>query len=347
MSEERDDTDFIANVSFTDFLGTLRSVHGEKFSAYREEFHKTLNYETNGFIPPHPVTVSIELVNRCNLKCVMCFTDHHGNAKATLDLETANRIFTQCRELEVPALVIGMGSEPLLYKNIREILSGAKASGAIDIFLGTNGVLLDEEMCEFLVQSGIERVEISVDAASADTYLKVRQKDEFERVTANIRRLIETRKRLGSKLPIIRLCFCTLDINRHERQSFLDEWRDKVDYIDFQLAVDHTGLKEMLAGKELAGLHALPLPSTYCTYPFSSLHVYADGEIAPCCSFHGKNTEMSLGNIRDTTLAEAWSGAPLKEIRRQLLTGEVNDYCRACLAKRDQDAFSGLTIEKK
>lgn len=337
---DRDKVEHIASVKYTDVEEVLAEEFGDRFRDYRKNYKRSLNYDTNGYVPDFPLTVSLEFVNRCNLNCQMCYTINHADKKATLELHEIEDIMQECGDNDLPAAVVGMGSEALIFKGARDAIASTRKAGVMDVFLGTNGVLLDASLSEFLVEQRIARIEVSLDAATPETYKKIRGKDELERIERNLETLIETRKRMNSKLPVIRLCFCVQDDNIHEQKAFLDKWRGRVDYIDFQEMVDFGQVDEFRAMGDDAAVPAnLPKPeSTYCAYPFNSLHVWSNGDVTPCCTFFGK--ALTIGNTKEQTLKEIWNGAEMAEIRRQLMTGELNKVCHACLTCRDKENFA-------
>lgn len=337
---DRENVDHITSVKYTDVEMVLSDEFGERFRDYRKNYKKSLNYDTNGYIPDFPLTVSLEFVNRCNLNCVMCYTINHSDKKATLDLSHINTMMAECADFGLPAAVVGMGSEALIYKGARDAIAAIRKADVMDVFLGTNGVLLTEDLCEFLVEQRVARIEVSLDAATPETYQKIRGKNELERIEANLEALIQTRKRHNSKLPVIRLCFCVQNDNLHEQRAFLDKWRDRVDYIDFQEMVDFDQVDEFREmGVDAAKPVDLPPPdSTYCAYPFNSLHVWSNGDVTPCCTFFGK--ALVIGDAKTQTLKEIWDGPEMAEIRTQLLTGKLNKVCHACLTCRDKENFA-------
>lgn len=333
--ESRDNVDHVKTVRLTDFEQLLGQTFGDRFRDYRADYKRSLNYNTNGFLPDFPITVGLELVNRCNLSCIMCWTNNHKLPKFALDEETIRAVLSECQNNELPAIVFGLGSESLLYKNIRPMIVAAKEAGVMDIFLGTNGVLMDESMSEFLVDEQIARVEVSLDAATPETFKKIRSKDELDKIEANVRTLLEIKKRKKSVLPIVRLCFCVQDLNRDEREAFLEKWSDSVDYVDFQVMSDFSYVDQLLRGEvpDLPIVAQDSYPDAYCAYPFNSLHVWSNGEITPCCTYYGKN--LVLGNVKETTLKEVWNGEGIRAIREQILSGNLNPTCAICLSSRD------------
>lgn len=342
MAEERTNTTHTETVKFSQFESLLGEKFGDRFRVYRQDYYKSLNYDKNGFLPDFPLTVTLELVNRCNLDCIMCYTINHAEKKSTLDMPRLRHILDECEREGLPAMVIGLGSEPLLYKPIRDVLKATTDAKVMDIFLGTNGVLMNESISEYLVQNQIARVEISLDAATPETYLKVRRKDELERIERNVEKLLEIKKRNNSALPVIRLCFCVLPVNSHEQEMFLKKWEGRVDYVDFQKFYDFGSVDELRATGTIAGIENVEVEDRHCAYPFNSLHVWSNGNVTPCCTFFAKNEGLVVGNIAEESLRQIWEGDRIKEIRRQLLTGDLNPTCRVCLAQRDHETFDEL-----
>lgn len=337
--KEKTGTTFVESVKFSNVEEILAHRFGQKFRQYRTEYVKSLNYDRNGFLPNFPLTVTIELVNRCNLSCIMCYTINHSDEKATLNLDSIRGMMAECKDHGLPALVVGLGAEPLLYKNVRDVLKLAKQAGVMDIFLGTNGVLLNEQMSSFLIKMEIARVEISLDAATPETYHKIRGKNQLELIESNIHKLLDMRNQSGTRLPIIRLCFCVQDLNRHECERFVEKWEGLVDYVDFQQYVDFGFVDELRNTGTVPQIDDFIVENTHCAYPFNSLHVWSNGNVTPCCTFFAKNEELVVGNIHEENLRDIWTGERIGEIRRQLLTGDLNPTCRVCLSQRDHLNF--------
>jgi radical SAM protein with 4Fe4S-binding SPASM domain len=336
---DRNQVDNISSVKLTDIEAVLAEEFGDRFRAYRIDYRKSMNYDKNGFVPDFPLTVSFELVNRCNLKCVMCYTDHHTFAKKTLAIGTLESVLRECQENGLPAAVIGMAAESLLYKDIRRVIEATREAGVMDVFLGTNATLLTPEMSEFLVDQRVARVEVSLDAATPETYKAIRSKDELPLVEQNVRALAEAKRRKSSQLPVIRLCFCVQPQNVSERQAFIDKWQDLVDYIDFQEMIDFEHVTPLVEGRpeDVPNVESLA-PEPYCPYPFNSLHVWADGTVTPCCTYYGK--ALPIGNVEKDTLADVWQGEKLEAIRDEFRQNKLNPVCRVCLSARDTENFS-------
>ena len=188
-------------------------------------------------------------------------------------------------------------------------------------------------LSEFLVEQEVSRVCISVDAATPETYEKVRGRNQLSQVEHNIKTLIETRAALGKLLPIVRLSFCVLDSNKSEQIAFREKWRDEVDYIDFQKVNDfsHVGKEEEVDLPTAGGNSGQKL---FCSKPFGYLNVWSNGDISPCCTFYGKS--LTLGHINTDSLSDVYNGEEIADLRDQFLgKKELNKVCKVCLSSRE------------
>jgi len=335
VGKQRNNVDYIQTEKFTEYENILADKFGDRFKRYRKDYNKSLNYDTNGYIPPFPITITIEPINRCNLSCKLCYKNNHKAPKVGLSNDNFQSILFECQKHSLSAMVFGLGSEPLLDMYIRKKILMAKQAGVMDIFLGTNGVLLDESMAQFLIANEIARVEISVDAANPETYYKIRGVNHFRKIEANIERLVNLKRLSKAKLPVIRLCFLEQKDNFHERELFLNRWRGIVDYIDFQKVADFDHLDKLLKDNipDLPEVSVEKFKNVHCAYPFNSLHIWSNGNVTPCCSFYGKN--LILDNINKATLKDIWNGMEIYKIRKELTTGYLNTTCKVCLSQRD------------
>lgn len=328
---------YIERVSFSspeDVLQeTLSKKYGEPFLDYRRRYFHSLDADKHGEAPDFAHTVTLEFVNRCNLTCGMCYVANHAFAKSTLKIETVKDLIDQVAAEGTTGLLLGVGSEGLLYKGIEEVIQYAKDSGVMDVILMTNGTLLTPEFSEFLVRQEVSRVCISVDAATPETYEIVRGKNELDRVEKNIKGLAAARKKLDSALPIVRLSFCVVEENRHEQVDFREKWREIVDYIDFQKVNDlnYVGREDEA---DIPDTESENEDKPFCTKPFGYLNVWSNGDISPCCTFYGKS--LAFGNIKENTLAEVYDGEKMADLRDQFLgKKKLNRVCQVCLASRD------------
>ena len=119
-----------------------------------------------------PYAVSWNVTSRCNLNCQHCYLDANGRKIGEADelsTEEALDVLTQIAELNPSAVLIFTGGEPLLRPDINELIKAASEKGMMAV-LGTNGVLLNNEIASTLKDSGLSGVGVSIDSLSQDSH---------------------------------------------------------------------------------------------------------------------------------------------------------------------------------
>lgn len=112
----------------------------------------------------------------------------------------------------LPMIFFGGYGEPLAHPNILEMIAAARQIGA-SVELITNGTLLSETVARSLVESGLERLWVSIDGATPSSYADVRLGDALPQVVANLTRLQEIRGRYGLSRPKLGIAFVAMRRN--------------------------------------------------------------------------------------------------------------------------------------
>ncbi len=302
----------------------LTAILGARFAAYRKLFRRAERRE----LFPAPIHLTFENIDACNKRCVMCarggqHTLHPKiriNTQARMSLETFQRIMDECVPMGTRAISFGFG-EPLLERPVVfRMLEYAHQTGIQDSFLVTNGLLLDTDTQRELLESGLTHLSVSIDAATEQTYRKIRGSG-FKTVIEHIEQFLAQREKMGKELPFLRLTFVRQDDNEQELDTFMERWESKADYISIQTKIDH--FFHDLSDYDLSDPRKFD-----CTYPWYMLAIRADGRILPCCSFGGEL--FDLGNLTQDGVLSVWNGAVLQKIREGILDESLNicSYCQ-------------------
>ncbi|MCK5236784.1 MAG: SPASM domain-containing protein, partial [Deltaproteobacteria bacterium] len=210
--------------------------------------------------------------------------------------------------------------------SIFEKIAYATSKG-IETRFFSNLSLLTEEKAEKLVKSGISRIKVSVDGNSAETFEKIRSGLKFDVVMNNIELLLKTRKKLGSRSPEVGLIYVETPENEHETKDFINKWQGRVDSIDISSYHNWAGG----LGTEGVASDKRRFP---CLRVWQTFTVLWNGEVSLCCmDYDGK---VTLGNVRDNTIKEIFSGEKMRRIREVHLTGDFKKIplCSNCFARR-------------
>ena len=293
----------------------LANVHGTKFHEYRKKW----NYCNKNLIASEkPLYIVLEVNTYCNLKCKMCEKNYYTKNRYDISSEVLDKIVDECKKIELPSILVGAAAEALLMPNIKSILKKIKTIGAMDNFLITNGTMLTNEVSELLIDEQYERLYVSVDAATQETYKKIRGYN-IQVVERNIENFLKIRKEKNKNLPLIRVSYVLQDENREELKMFINKWKDKVDIIDIQEEIDFSNIND---------LKEYPNIIYRCDAPFTTLSLDCEGNIYPCCTFYRKY--LKLGNIKDMTLMEAWNCPEMQQLRKEIKCGKLCKACRNC-----------------
>lgn len=185
---------------------------------YRRKLGLALDRRFRGGRSGPPVSLSLNLTRRCNLKCVMCAQHRHSPAppeelsyyQPQRELEVGDWISLLDQAARFHPRLYVTGGEPLLYPGFDELLRAAKARRLV-VHLQTNATLL-ERKADMLVEAGVEGLTVSLDGP-AQVHDAVRgQPGVFERAARGIAALIRARRDRGRPGPILTLN-CT--ISRH------------------------------------------------------------------------------------------------------------------------------------
>jgi MoaA/NifB/PqqE/SkfB family radical SAM enzyme len=186
------------------------------FIAARPRLRQKANYLRYRFGHPaerlkyRPVTLSVVVTGRCNLRCAMCHTHspavpadypYRQSTRTDIDLATFRQIVARFPDAFGVSL-IGAG-EPLLNPDFPAIVGHAARVARMRVSATTNGVRLEAE-AEQLAASGLSALAVSLNGYDAASFARLTGQDPalFARIEAGVRRLVAARDRLGSPLVI-------------------------------------------------------------------------------------------------------------------------------------------------
>jgi radical SAM protein with 4Fe4S-binding SPASM domain len=273
----------------------------------------------------HPLQIDVELNAGCNMACPFCIHGYQKIENNLLDRVKFEKILKEAVSIGVKAVKFNYINEPMLRKDLEEIIRWTRDQGIINIYMVTNGTLLTPKRRQSLMQSGLTKLFVSLDAVTEETYNKQRLSGQFNKVVANVLAFIKERNELKQQFPLVRVSFLRNQINKHEEKAFQEFWQDRADLIAFQK------MNEIPDRKTSLTIADVEMPSKGCDLPFKQLVIDDDGEILPCCKLAGK--KLPIGNIDNMTLQEAWDSSKMKHLRRIHSTKEWqnHDICRNCM----------------
>ena len=154
--------------------------------------------------------VYVEPTNLCNLGCRTCMRNVWDEPLGNMAMDTFAHILEGLKDFyPVPTLFLGGFGEPLAHPDILEMISSARNCGA-EVEMITNGALLDEAAAQKIIKNRVNRVWVSIDGATPQSYADVRMGDALPQVIANLTRLRGLRDSSGSGYPHIGIAFVAM-----------------------------------------------------------------------------------------------------------------------------------------
>ncbi|MFZ5562761.1 MAG: radical SAM protein [Thermodesulfobacteriota bacterium] len=311
-----------------------------------------------------PIHLQMEITTFCNLACVMCPRAALVKKPAHMAVDSISALI----EAIQPATVnlSGLG-EPLLHPRIRDIVIFCKAAGSAVNF-PTSLAVPTSAMAD-LVESGIDQVKISIDAATPETWRRIRGEDRFTQVIDNIREINRLKKETGANRPALRFNVAVLSHNIDEMadivtlaadldvQAVYFQWLlydgvpDKQDELNAGLtesrlrktidrvkqASRRTGVATNIGAwqRDMAVLASRMAgqsakPDRTCYFPWLSTYVDVAGNVMPCPKF-ANTREAVMGNVFETDFSVIWNSGSYQTFRHSWKQQPLYDTCRHCV----------------
>ena len=157
--------------------------------------------------------VYIEPTNLCNLHCRTCVRNVWDEPPGRMSAATFARVIDGVTTVSPrPTVFFGGFGEPFAHPDLLGMIATAKATGS-DVELITNGTALDEATSTELVRLGLDRLWVSIDGASPESYADVRLHDALPQVTESLVRLARLREMNRHVLPRIGIAFVAMKRN--------------------------------------------------------------------------------------------------------------------------------------
>ena len=204
------------------------------------------NVRKSGRVLGLPAHIQVEITNACNLRCQSCHRDLLYPKTTTMTFKQFKKIFDEIKPVKIN--VSGLG-EPFLNPDIFKIIRYAKAHGAL-VNCATNLTLVGNKIDE-IINSGIDQLKVSVDAATSETFLKIRGFDLYDILVDNIKKINKMKKKQGVSHPVVRFNYALQYDNIDELLLTIELAKEldiKTMFIQYLAYVDREDRKRKLVG---------------------------------------------------------------------------------------------------
>ncbi len=288
-----------------------------------------------------PVTVSVEPTTACNLRCPECpsglraFSRDTGNLK-----EDFFRRLTDELHRDLFYLIFYFQGEPYINPNFLDMVRHAHQRRIFTI-TSTNGHFLNDENARRTVESGLDRLIISVDGTTQETYGQYRVGGKLEQVLQGARNVVRWKRLLKSRRPHVVFQFLVVKPNEHQIPEVFK--------LAKEIGIDEVKLKTAQVYDYQHGNPLIPTQDRYARYrrgadgTWEVKHALArqcwklwhacvitwDGLVVPCC--FDKDAHYRLGDLKKDDFRKVWHAPAYYDFRRAILKGRDQiDICQNC-----------------
>ena len=292
------------------------------------------------FLWGYPSGLAIEPSSLCNLSCPECpaGTNNLSREKGLMDIELFNKILDETG-LYLTFLTLYFQGEPFLNNRLFDMIKRATEKN-IYTATSTNGHFLTTENVRGIIESGLDRLIISVDGTTQEVYEKYRVRGDLKTVISGIEKVVKWKKKLHLSKPFVIISFLALSTNEHQIRD-IKKLGKKLGV--GKVVIKTAQVKDMScrnnlvpAGEKLSrykfvnGHYELKnKPDNRCWRVWSSPVITFNGHIVPCC--FDKNAEHSMGEVVATSFRDIWKGDYFRNFRERILKDRKTiNICRNC-----------------
>src|SRR6478736_3071991 len=288
-----------------------------------------------------PISISIEPTTSCNLRCPECPSGLRSFTRPTGMLKTS--LFNSVIDQLAPTLsylIFYFQGEPYLHAQLLDMVSYASSKN-IYTATSTNAHYLTEEVARKTVESGLDRLIISIDGSTQEVYENYRIGGNLDKVIEGTKNIIAAKRELKSRTPHVIFQFLVVKPNEHQIEE--------VEKLGHSLGVDEVAFKTAQIYDFKNGSDFIPSIDKYSRYKKNSDGTYGiknelsnhcwkmwnscvitwDGKVVPWC--FDKDAHFVLGDLNKNSFEEIWRGDQYHEFRSTLLRSRSEiEMCKNC-----------------
>ncbi|HNW45053.1 MAG TPA: radical SAM protein [Elusimicrobiales bacterium] len=304
-----------------------------------------------------PFSVHIDICSVCNLKCNFCFQadtaaiKQKGLHRGYMDFQLFKKIIDDSAEFKdkFRKVKIGLHGEPTLHPDLPRMISYLKSKNVTEVIeMFTNGTLLNSELNRKLIEAGLDRINISVEALTPEKYREITGVAiDTKKFVGNLKDLYENRKDCKIYVKIVDAC-----LSPEDKEKFYATFGDICDEIFIENVVPQWADANKF-GLGDTGMYGQKIEKYKhaCPFLFMYLHFNHDGTASGCTLDWAR--EVLIGDVTKETVMQIWRGKKLKDLQIANLErkrGEI-PFCAQCLAPmvccdENLDPYAGELLKK-
>lgn len=254
-----------------------------------------------------PKVVRIESAGYCNFRCKHCPVGIHGNKRQLMSFKTFKEIFD--RLPEVPSVVVFYhGGEPLLNRELEDLIKYAKEKGVKHTVFNSNTSLLTVERARKLSAAGLDEMRVSFDGSSPEENDAIRIGGNFWKQAPIVKE--------SAKYLTITVYNVKFDGDLKTAKYLRDYFGNEVRY--------RTEEARVWAHEDKSSQPATG--AVYCKDLWETFSILSNGDVVTCCE--DLLGDYTYGNVLQEMPLDIWNR--MKELRDRFVQKDYPELCKHC-----------------
>lgn len=281
-------------------------------------------------VPDH---VQIQTITGCNANCIFCpngKTRRNIPRGRRMDWDLYRSIVDQSIALGIRRYSVYLMNEPMLDRELpkRVAYVSARIKKPQYVKVTSHGGLLTERMARGLLDSGLNKLKISVQSLNPKTYRDIMGL-ELAKALRNIDRLLELKKQGGYKLPRLEIVMVDSIQTHNEIPNIRRYWQER----DIKLYIEPVENRADQQNIRDSAIGARQLKAfSWCRRLMEQIYILYDGRMVQCCADWEQRSVM--GDLTRESLADIWHGERYSDYRDRFAAGDVKGMICACCRKQ-------------
>lgn len=291
----------------------------------------TATYDTG--LPLPPDHVQIQTITGCNASCIFC---PHGKTRRNIpsgrrmSWDLYRSVVSQCLDLGIRRYSIYLMNEPMLDRELPERIAciSARIKRPQYTKITSHGGLLTESMAKGLLDSGLDKLKISIQSLNSQTYRDI-MRLPLDKTLRNIDRFMELKAQGGYKKPRLEIVMVDSIQTHDEIPDMRRYWQNR----GIKLYVEPVENRADQKSIRNTAISSDRLQSfSWCRRLMEQVYVLYDGQMVQCCADWEQRSIM--GDLTQNRLADIWYGERYTDCRRRFAAGNMQGMICACCRKQ-------------
>ena len=296
----------------------------------KNDTQQTADSDTVASVPDH---IQIQTITGCNAGCIFCpngKTRRNIPRGRRMDWDLYRSIVDQGVALGIRRYSVYLMNEPMLDHELPQRVEyvSARISKPQYVKVTSHGGLLTERMARGLLDSGLDKLKISVQSLNPKTYHDIMALD-LSKTLNNIDRFLALKQQGEYKLPRLEIVMVDSVQTHNEIPAIRRYWqeRDIKLYIEpVENRADQHNIRDAAVGSRRLK------PFSWCRRLMEQIYILYDGRMLQCCADWEQRSVM--GDLTRQSLADLWHGKHYSDYRRRFAAGDIKGMICACCRKQ-------------